>query len=60
MLKLCTRAWLANYLNPVAKYYILVIIHQACRGTILADDLHMNVRPGQPLVKSYSNGRSAV
>ena len=51
MLKLCACGWLAIYLNPLAKI-VFVILHQACRGIIVADHLHVNVRHGQPLVKS--------
>ena len=50
MLKLRTCAWLAIYLNPLAKV-VFVILHQACREIIVADHLPVNVRPGQPLVK---------
>ena len=51
MLKLRACARLANYLNPLAKI-VFAILHQACRGIIVADHLHVNVRPGQLLVKS--------
>ena len=43
-------AWLANYLNPVAKLFDS--LHEGCRGIFLADYLHINARPDLPLVKS--------
>ena len=39
------------YLNPLAKV-LFAILHEACRGIIVAGHLPMNVRPGQLLVKS--------
>ena len=52
MLKLRVCAWLAIYLNPPAKV-VFVILYQACRGIIVADHLPVNMRPGQPSVKSF-------